>query len=99
MEISGKMPPLAKTPHVQRTNKPLKNKPVSATRPSSDRVALSPQARALQIAHKAIAKMDDVDAEKVARVKARIAAGTYKIDAKKTANNMIDEALISDLEA
>ena len=42
--------------------------------------------------------MDTVDHEKVARIKAQIAAGTYKVDAAKIASMMIAESLLDDIE-
>jgi negative regulator of flagellin synthesis FlgM len=61
-----------------------------------DRVELSAKARELQAAREAIQEMDDVDHEKVAKIKARIEAGTYKVDADKIAGKMIEESLLSD---
>lgn len=97
MEISGKVPPLNKTPCIKQTSKPVE-KPASTPAAKGDRVDLSSRARELQAARKAIAEMDDVDHEKVARIKARVQAGTYKVDAARTAAKMIDEALLNDLE-
>jgi len=96
MEISGKVPPLAKTPYVKLSAKPVA-KPAAAPVAKGDRVALSAQAKELQAAREAVAKMDDVDHEKVARIKAQIEAGTYKVDAGKIAEKMIDESLRDDL--
>jgi negative regulator of flagellin synthesis FlgM len=97
MEISGKVPPLAKTRYAQPSAKPVeKNDPVAAAK--GDRVDLSPQAREVQAAREALAKMDAVDHEKVARIKAQIAAGTYKVDAAKIASKIIAESLLDDVE-
>lgn len=96
MEISGKVPPVAKTPYVKQSAKPVE-KPAAAPVAKGDRVALSARAKELQAAREAIAKMDDVDHEKVARIKAQIKAGTYKVDAGKIAGKMIDESLHDDL--
>jgi flagellar biosynthesis anti-sigma factor FlgM len=93
MEISGKIPPLDKTPYVKQASKPVE-KPDGAPLVKGDRVELTAQARELQAAREAIAKMDDVDLEKVARIKAQIKAGTYKVDAVKAAEKMIEEALL-----
>ena len=97
MEISGKVPPLAKTSYTQPSAKPVE-KTQSASGTRGDRVELSPQARELQAARDALAKMDTVDHEKVARIKAQIAAGTYKVDAAKIASMMIAESLLDDIE-
>jgi negative regulator of flagellin synthesis FlgM len=97
MEISGKVPPLAKTVYAQPSAKPVeKTEPVAAAK--GDRVDLSPQARQVQAAREALAKMDAVDHEKVARIKAQIAAGTYKVDAAKIASKIIAGSLLDDIE-
>jgi negative regulator of flagellin synthesis FlgM len=97
MEISGKVPPLAKTRYAQPSAKPVgKTEPVAAAK--GDRVDLSPQAREVQAAREALAKMDAVDHEKVARIKAQIAAGTYKVDAAKIASKIIAESLLDDID-
>jgi negative regulator of flagellin synthesis FlgM len=96
MEISGKVPPLAKTSYVQKSGKP-EQKTQTAPVAKGDRVELSPQARELQAAREALAKMDSVDHAKVARIKAQIAAGTYKVDAAKIASKMIEESLLDDM--
>lgn len=97
MEISGKIPPPNKVPKVGPAARPTgKAAPASPAR--TDRVELSPQAREIQAALKAVREMDDVDQEKVARIKAQIKAGTYKVDAGKIAARMIDESLMDDVE-
>lgn len=97
MEISGKVPPLAKTPYVQKSGKPVQ-KTQTAPAAKGDRVELSPQAKELQAAREALAKMDSVDHAKVARIRAQIAAGTYQVDAAKIASKMIEESLLDDIE-
>lgn len=97
MEISDKIPPPIKTPNVRPATKPpAKSSATPAAK--ADRVELSPQAREIQAARQAIAAMDDMDHEKIARIKAQIKAGTYKIDSGNIADKMIDESLIDDLE-
>ncbi len=61
-----------------------------------DRVQISDQAREMQAARQAVAQMPDVDEEKVARIKARIQSGTYKVDSHKVADNMLAESLLGD---
>jgi negative regulator of flagellin synthesis FlgM len=61
-----------------------------------DRVSLSPQARELLKAQKALAAIPDVRAEKVEEIKARIANGTYRIDSEQIADKMIRETLSDD---
>lgn len=97
MEISGKVPPLAKTSYVQPSAKPVE-KTSAAPVAKGDRVELSARARELQAAREALAKMDTVDHEKVARIKARIADGTYKVDAAKIASKMLEESLLDDID-
>ncbi len=94
MEISNKIPPLERTAYNRQG--PKKIDPASTPSPQGDRVELSEQARQMQAAHEAIQKMDDVDHEKVARIKAQIEAGTYKVDAAKVAEKMLEESLIGD---
>ncbi len=97
MEISGKISPATNITKARQAAKPP-GKPTAAPAAKGDRVELSAQAREMMAARKAIAAMDDMDHEKVARVKAQIKAGTYKVDAGKIADKMIDESLIEDLE-
>lgn len=97
MDISGKVPPLARTSYTQPSAKPVE-KTAAAPVAKGDRVELSAQARELQAAREALAKMDAVDHEKVARIKAQIAAGTYKVDAAKIASKMLAESLLDDIE-
>jgi negative regulator of flagellin synthesis FlgM len=61
-----------------------------------DRVSLSPQARELLNAQKALAAIPDVREEKVEAIKARIADGTYRIDSEQIAAKMIREPLSDD---
>ena len=96
MEISGKVPPLDKTPYIKQANGVTKQ-PASSPTSKGDRVDISDRARELQAARKAVAEMDDVDHEKVARIKAQVQAGTYKVDAARTAAKMIDQSLLDDL--
>ena len=96
MEISGKIPPLDTTAHINKNREPIE-KPIAGT-PAADRVVLSGAARELQAARAAIAQMDDVDHEKVARIKAEIQSGTYKVDARKIAGKMLEDALVEDMK-
>lgn len=94
MEISNKIPPVQSTPYVQQGNKtaPTKSQAVAM----GDRVELSARARELHAAQKAVKQMPDVDEAKVAKIKAQIQAGTYKVDSDKIAAKMIEESLLSD---
>ena len=66
------------------------------SQPRGDRVQISAQAREMQAAREAVARMPDVDAEKVARIKARLQDGTYKVDGGKVAGKMLTESLIGE---
>jgi negative regulator of flagellin synthesis FlgM len=97
MEISNKVPPVQNTAYIKSSAKAAESKP--AVGPAgADRVELSAKAKELQAAREAIAKMDEVDHEKVARIKAQLKAGTYKVDAEKIAGKMIEESLLKELE-
>jgi len=97
MEISNKVPPIQNTAYVKQAAKTTESKP-AGTVAKGDQVELSAKARELQAAQDAIQKMDDVDHEKVARIKAQIKAGTYKVDADKIAGTMIEESLLKEME-
>ncbi len=97
MEISNKIPPIQNTAYVKPSAKAAQSKPAGHTA-AADKVELSAKAKELQAAREAIAKMEDVDHEKVARIKAQLKAGTYKVDADKIAGKMIEEALLKELE-
>jgi negative regulator of flagellin synthesis FlgM len=97
MEISNKVPPIQNTAYIKPSVKVAESKP--AGRPAgADRVELSAKAKELQAAREAIGKMDEVDHEKVARIKAQLEAGTYKVDAHKIAGKMIEESLLKEME-
>lgn len=98
MEISNKIGPIQRTPDLPATQ--AKDKAAKST-PSvaqGDRVALSAQAREMQAARQAIRQMPEVDAEKVAKVRAQLKEGTYVVDSKKIAAKMVAESLLNDLE-
>ena len=97
MEISNKIPPIQKTAYVKQAGKTAESKPAGPVA-EGDRVELSTKARELQAARDAIRKLDDVDHEKVAKIKAQIKAGTYKVDADEIAGKMIDESLLKEME-
>jgi len=59
------------------------------------KVDISSDAKAMASAN-AIAKSDDVDEAKIARVKAMINGGTYKPDFGKVADKMINEQLLQE---
>lgn len=55
---------------------------------AEDTVKLSGTAQTLQSQHAKIGSLPDVDMDKVEQIKSAIAAGEYKIDTQKLANNM-----------
>lgn len=61
--------------------------------PESSKVQVSDRAQMMAKA-KAIAKNDDVDEAKVARLQKMIDDGKYKVDAEKIADKMVDEHLL-----
>jgi negative regulator of flagellin synthesis FlgM len=58
---------------------------------AGDRVSLSPQARELIKAQKALAALPDIREDKVAEIKTRIEEGRYRIDSEGIAAKMIRE--------
>lgn len=58
---------------------------------SADKVVLSPKARELQDARVELAKLPDVDAQRVARIQHQIEKGTYRIDGGQIAERMLAE--------
>ncbi len=94
MEIHGKLP----TAYIQQIAKQgqASEKVTTEQRPvigSSDRVTLSAHVLEMQAARKAIEQIPDVDMEKVAKIKAQLNAGKYRIDAKRAAAGMLAESL------
>ncbi|MDJ0667226.1 MAG: flagellar biosynthesis anti-sigma factor FlgM [Desulfobacterales bacterium] len=70
---------------------PARVSPAQSTRPSADKVVLSPKARELQDAKTQLARMPDIDAQRVGRIKLQIENGTYKIDGGQIAERMLEE--------
>ncbi|MBI5062163.1 MAG: flagellar biosynthesis anti-sigma factor FlgM [Desulfatitalea sp.] len=97
MEISKNIGPIQRT--ADATAVQAKDKTVKAAQAAAqgDRVALSAQARELVAAREAIRQMPEVDAQKVAKVRAQLQAGTYVVDSRKIAAKMVAEALLDDL--
>jgi len=61
-----------------------------------DQVTISGNAATVGEAAAQIKVMPGVDMDKVARIKARLRGGTYKVDAHKAAANMLVESLLQD---
>lgn len=98
MEISNKVPSVYQTHEVQARKGKVKSAPAAQSATQGDRVQLSAQAKEMQAARQAIQQMPDVDLEKVAKIKAQIKSGSYKVNAQEIASKMIRESLISDNE-
>jgi flagellar biosynthesis anti-sigma factor FlgM len=73
MEISGKIPPLDATACAKKSGQKVEKATAAAS--GADRVDLSDQARELQAARAAIQQMEDVDHEKVARIREQVQSG------------------------
>ena len=68
----------------------------STPAPKGDVVSFSDAAVALQKAEKQLASTPDVDLERVAEIKAKIADGSYEINARNIAEGMLQhEALLN----
>jgi negative regulator of flagellin synthesis FlgM len=64
----------------------------SAAAPAgADRLVLSPKAAEVQAAQEALAAAPEVRAEKIAALKAQIAAGTYQVNAEKIAEKIVPD--------
>lgn len=58
---------------------------------SSEKIAISGRARDVAKAHAHASAASDIDEERVARLKAAIQSGSYKVDADKVADRLVDE--------
>ncbi len=74
---------------------PVSEKPVSP-KTVGDKVVLSPRAKEIVEAKKNIDSIPDIREEKVAAIKKELEKGTYKIDGKKVAFNMIKESILNE---
>ena len=92
------IPPETMVDKVAATQKPAapQRAPATEPQPAGDRVSLSPRARELAAARRALEVIPDVRTDKVADLKARIEAGTYRIDSEAIADKMLRDALPDD---
>jgi flagellar biosynthesis anti-sigma factor FlgM len=67
--------------------------PSTAVR-QSDSIELSDAARALAVAHNAVADAADIRADRVAEIKAAIASGTYSVDSRQLARAMVRDGVV-----
>lgn len=86
-------PTIAKNDRLQRGNDDQKQNSVDQPEKSNtladDTVNLSSAAQTLQQQKSKIDSLPDMDMEKVEQIKQAIAAGNYKVDTDKLANNMV----------
>lgn len=59
----------------------------------SDKLEISRSAKDYQVAKEAVSNTSDIREDKVAAIKAKMAAGTYKVSAEAVAAKMIDSAV------
>jgi negative regulator of flagellin synthesis FlgM len=100
MDIPPKLPPVHQNSAVQAVKSAKKT---AAMLPKdaalqNDRVELSAQAQTILAARRKIQQIAQVDEQKVARIKAEIETGTYRVDSQKAAAGMIAESLLNDLD-
>jgi len=62
-----------------------------------DKVELSTKSKQISEAKNVVTALPDVDSAKVARLRLQVSNGTYRIDAQKVANRMIDQSLLDDM--
>ena len=100
MEIGGKIPPIRIDAYINNTKE--KNKIAGSSSgstknvQSSDRVEFSKTAKDVKDAREQMESVPDIREEKVNEIRDQIEDGTYKIDGKKIAHNMIRESLIDE---
>ena len=100
MEITGKGSSVNLKAYMSNLKDKQKMEPVSEKpvppKTEGDKVALSPRAKEIVEAKKIIDSMPDIREEKVAAIKKEIENGTYKVDGKKVAVNMIKESILNE---
>jgi negative regulator of flagellin synthesis FlgM len=100
MEISGKIPPIKISAYMNNAQEKKKINDSTGHDPKSvlkeDKVDISRTAREVKEARAQLDNVPDIREEKVAEIKNEINKGTYTIDGKKVAFNMIRESLIDE---
>ena len=95
MKISNEMTAVYAKQGITAGSGPQKTgNPPPAAATGRDRVQLSERARELQAAQQLVRQLPDVDIDKVNRIKAQIKEGTYQVDAKHAAANLLTESLL-----
>ena len=101
MEIDNKVSPIQIDAYIQKAqDRNTQKTPVPQTKEPAmkeDTVELSQSAQEILKAKHRIDSIPDVREEKVAEIKNQINEGTYKIDGKKVAHNMLRETLIDEI--
>ena len=100
MEISGKIPLVKIGAYVDNVKNNNNIGSSSAQTPKSvqqgDKVKLSQTMREVNAAREQLDSIPDIQEERVAEIRDQIDKGTYRIDGKKIAFNMIREAFIDE---
>lgn len=101
MEIDGKIPPIKIGAYMNNVVEKKKadgsHKHDANSVAKEDKVDLSQTAREIKKARAELDAIPDTREEKVAEIKSEIDKGTYKIDGKKIAFNMMRESLIDEI--
>ncbi|MBW2143936.1 MAG: flagellar biosynthesis anti-sigma factor FlgM [Deltaproteobacteria bacterium] len=101
MEISGKIPPIKISAYMNNVQEKKKIDGSTDHDPKSvlkeDKVDISRTATEVKKARVQLDNVPDIREEKVAEIKNEINNGTYRIDGKKIAFNMIRESLIDEI--
>jgi negative regulator of flagellin synthesis FlgM len=78
-------------------SKNVKSEAAAASLPSTAaQVQISDQAKLMQKATEAVHATADVRQERVAELKERIRAGTYKVDSQSVADKLVEEHFLTD---
>ena len=89
----GNQPSVTKNDRLQKSNDEQgSNSPVPTEKSgtlANDTVKISGAAQSMQFNQSKINSMPDMDMEKVEQIKQAIAAGQYKVDSERLANNMV----------
>lgn len=76
-----------------REKRPPMRSPEAGGSEYSEKVAISGKARDIAKAREAASSAPDIDEARVARLKAAIQNGSYKVDAEKVADRLVDDHL------
>ena len=98
MEITDKKAPTSLEAYIKNIDARKKVKataqpPVPAADNSRDKVELSDEAKLIQSVNKILKSLPEIREEKIAQIRQQIESGSYQIDTKKIAVNMLKAAL------